>query len=130
MLATVEILSFKIEAAHMQRVMMGWLSGEGKIPNTTEGYTKLMRKYQDITTMRILQEREKLNEIHFMGDKSNQDEVKQKRESPSPDAKRRERNMMLNPETRKSAKFTFFDKINLVRAETNVIKRLIEQKLI
>ena len=54
LLATVEILSFKIEAAHMQRVLMGWISGEGKIPNTTSEYTRLMRKYQDITTMRIL----------------------------------------------------------------------------
>ena len=49
---------------------MGWLSGEGKIPNSTAEYTKLMRKYQDITTMRILQEREKLNEVYFSGDRS------------------------------------------------------------
>ena len=36
LLATVEILSFKIEANHLQRVLMGWLSGEGKVPETTE----------------------------------------------------------------------------------------------
>jgi len=45
LLATVEILSFKIEAAHLQRVLMGWLSGQGVIPATTELYTHLMRKY-------------------------------------------------------------------------------------
>ena len=33
LLATVEILSFKIEASHLQRVLMGWLSGEGKVPD-------------------------------------------------------------------------------------------------
>ena len=37
---------------------------------------------------------------------------------------------MLKPQKRKTAKFSFFDKVNLVRAETNVIKRLLDQKLI
>lgn len=32
LLATVEILSFKIEMAHLQRVMMSWISGTGKLP--------------------------------------------------------------------------------------------------
>lgn len=45
LLATVEILSFKIEASHMQRILMGWISGEGKLPSSTEEYTVLMRKY-------------------------------------------------------------------------------------
>ena len=54
LLATVEILSFKIEANHLQRVLMGWLSGEGKIPDTTEQYTELKRTYEKETTMRIL----------------------------------------------------------------------------
>ena len=31
---------------------------------------------------------------------------------------------------RKTAKFGFFDKVNLIRAETNVIKKLLDQKLI
>ena len=53
-MSTVEILSFKIEAAHMQRILISWIGGEGKIPDTTEGYTRIMRKYQDITTMKIL----------------------------------------------------------------------------
>ena len=54
LLATVEILSFKIEANHLQRVLMGWLSGEGKVPDTTEEYTELKRTYEKETTMRIL----------------------------------------------------------------------------
>ena len=76
LLATVEILSFKIEAAHMQRILMGWISGEGKIPSTTEDYTTLMRKYQDMTTMRILEERQHLNDIYFSEKNPNQEEQK------------------------------------------------------
>lgn len=129
LLATVEILSFKIEAAHMQRVLMGWISGEGKIPNTTAEYTRLMRKYQDITTMRILQERDHLNQVYFMGDRSNQDDAV-KTQDQSPDTLKRDRTLKLDPEKRKTAKFAFFDKVNLIRAETNVIKRLLEQKMI
>ena len=45
LLATVEILSFKIEAAHMQRVLISWISEQGSIPSTTQAYTKIMRKY-------------------------------------------------------------------------------------
>ena len=68
LLATVEVLSFKIEAAHMQRVLMGWLSGEGKLPSTTQDYTTIMRRYQDMTTLKILEERQHLNDIYFSGD--------------------------------------------------------------
>jgi len=70
LLATVEILSFKIEAAHMQRVLMGWISGEGTIPSSTAEYTKLMRKYEDMVTLRLLQEREHLNNVYFYGDRA------------------------------------------------------------
>ena len=38
--------------------------------------------------------------------------------------------MIIDPETRKSAKFNFYDKVNLIRAETNVIRQLLDQKLI
>ena len=45
LLASVEILSYKIEMAHMQRVLMSWISGEGRLPETTAKYTQIMRKY-------------------------------------------------------------------------------------
>ena len=80
-----EILSFKIEAAHLQRVLMGWLSGEGKVPGDTKRYAELKREYEKETTMRMLQERDHLNEIYFVGERPTQDESK-KRESPSPEA--------------------------------------------
>ena len=76
LLATVEILSFKIEAAHMQRVLMGWISGEGKIPSSTAEYTKLMRKYEDMITLRLLQERQHLNNVYFYGDRAGGEESK------------------------------------------------------
>ena len=85
LLATVEILSFKIEAAHLQRVLMGWLSGEGKVPGDTKLYAELKREYERETTMRMLQERDHLNEVYFVGEHPTQDEGR-KRESPSPEA--------------------------------------------
>ena len=45
LLSTVEILSLKIEAAHMQRILISWISGEGKLPSSTKTYTDIMRKY-------------------------------------------------------------------------------------
>ena len=38
--------------------------------------------------------------------------------------------MILEPEKRKTANLRFFDKVNEIRAETNVIKQLLDQKLI
>jgi len=37
---------------------------------------------------------------------------------------------MLDPETRKLPRVTFFDRVNEIRADTNVIKRLLDQKMI
>lgn len=128
LLATVEILSYKIEAAHMQRVLMGWISGEGTLPGTTIEYTNIMRKYQDMTTLRILQERDHLNDIYFFGERS--DPQEQLKAGVSPDKLGRDRKRFLDPEIRKTSKFSFFDRVNLIRAETNVIKRLLDQKMI
>ena len=134
LLATVEVLSFKIEAAHMQRVLMGWISGEGKIPSTTQDYTALIRKYQDMTTLKILEERQHLNDIYFSGEKPNKEETKSKgknvKDKAEEEMKKRDRQVMLEPEKRKTANLRFFDKINEIRAETNVIKQLLDQKLI
>lgn len=113
----------------MQRILISWISGEGKIPDTTQKYTKIMRKYQDITTMKILQERDHMNEVYFLApDRANsQDDQKALHKEPlTPDSIKRDKNMVLHPDTRKTAKFTYFDKVNLIRAETNVIRRLLD----
>lgn len=39
LLATVEVLSIKIEAGHLQRVIMSWIYGGGQLPRTCEEYT-------------------------------------------------------------------------------------------
>ena len=38
--------------------------------------------------------------------------------------------IVLDPNLRKTAKFAYFDRINLVRAEANIIKRMLDIKLI
>jgi len=106
---------------------MGWISGEGKIPDTTEEYTLLMRKYQDMTTMRILEERQHLNDIYFNGDRPNQEENKNSNvDKEVEEMKKRDRQVILDPAKRKTANLRFFDKVNEIRAETNVIKQLLD----
>ena len=79
--------------------------------------------------MSILQERDHLNEIYFLGEHPSQEEIK-KHEKPSTEARRRERISWLSPDFMKTKKFVYFNKVNMIRAETNVIKRLLDQKLI
>ena len=79
--------------------------------------------------MSILQERDHLNEIYFLGEHPTHEESK-KHEKPSPEGKRRERVAWLSPDFMKTKKFVYFNKVNMIRAETNIIKRLLDQKLI
>mmetsp|Transcript_47154 Transcript_47154/g.62446 ORF Transcript_47154/g.62446 Transcript_47154/m.62446 type:complete len:88 (+) Transcript_47154:119-382(+) len=51
-------------------------------------------------------------------------------ERNSASAQKRDRVIVLDANLRKTAKFAYFDKVNLVRAETNIIKRLLDIKLI
>ena len=44
--------------------------------------------------------------------------------------KKRDSQVLLDPGKRKTANLRFFDKVNEIRAETNVIKQLLDQKLI
>ena len=52
--AKVEILSFKIEAGQVQRIMMSWMNGGSHLPRTTVEYGEILNKYKDMTMMRIL----------------------------------------------------------------------------
>jgi hypothetical protein len=55
--AKVEIMSFKIEAGQSQRTIMSWINGGCHLPRSTILYNEMLRKYKDLTMMRILQER-------------------------------------------------------------------------
>jgi hypothetical protein len=55
-----------------------------------------------------------------------EEEKKQQLAESSSTKIKRDRLIILNPETRKTAKFAYFDKVHLVQAETNVIKLLLD----
>ena len=54
LLATVELMSYKIEASHMQRLLDCFMNGAARLPTSTQDVIKLIRKYQDVTTLEIL----------------------------------------------------------------------------
>jgi len=62
LLAQVEILSFKIEAASLERVIMCWDSSDSKLPTNTKDFQQVQRKFRDSHTMAILHERDTLND--------------------------------------------------------------------
>ena len=49
---------------------MSWLNGGSQLPRSTKEYSDNLRKYKDLTMMRILQERQRLNEIYWGGGSS------------------------------------------------------------
>jgi hypothetical protein len=62
LLAVVEILSFKIEAAHLERVIMCWEQPNTTLPTNTKEFHVAQRKFRDAHTMAILRERDLLND--------------------------------------------------------------------
>ena len=70
LLATIEILSFKLETCRLRRILMSWLNGNGKMPDNTRDLLEIRRIYQDKTTMKIFHERDSLNDVyHSVGEK-------------------------------------------------------------
>ena len=61
LLATVEILSFKVEVAHLERVLMTWNIGGQKLPKDTKEFKILQRQNRTNNMLTSLSERDTLN---------------------------------------------------------------------
>ena len=133
LLATVEVLSIKIESNHLQRVIMSWIYGGGQLPRTCKEYTEIMKVYQNKTMMRILSERDHLNEVFFSHTRFQESQPKTttaQREAEATEKMREDRSLILDNASSRSPKFAYFNRINLMRAETNIIRMLIDCRLI
>ena len=130
--AKVEFLGFKIEAGVAQRVMMSWILGGSHLPRTTAQFNDLLRKYRDQTMMQVLQEKQRLNEIYWGISQSNQPQTQAKFRKTDKDVsdeqadQRSDRRRILDTIDTKSPMFAFFNKVNVIRAETFVIKKLLD----
>lgn len=61
--AQIEILSYKIEASHLERVIMCW--DRPFLPKTTQSFHTVQRRFRDTYTMSILRERDILNDLYW-----------------------------------------------------------------
>ena len=62
--AKVEYLGLKVEARHLQRVLMSW-STCNALPNEVEGYQTALTLYREQTMLKILLERDALTEQYY-----------------------------------------------------------------
>ena len=83
--------------------------------------------------MRILSERDHLNDVFFSHPRFQESKPKTtpaKREADATEKMREDRSLLLDTASSRSPKFAYFNRINLMRAETNIIRVLIECRLI
>jgi len=62
--AKVEYLGRKVEARHLQRVLMSWAT-RCALPMDTEGYQKAQTLYREQTMLKVLLERDLLTEQYY-----------------------------------------------------------------
>ena len=83
--------------------------------------------------MRILSERDHLNDVYFSHDRFRENQPKTtpaQREAEATDKMREDRSLVLDTVSSRSPKFAYFNRINLLRAESNIIRVLIDCRLI
>jgi hypothetical protein len=134
LLAAIEVLSFKIETNLLRRVLISWINKNGCIPNNTEEYAEIRKIFQDKTTIRILHERDLMNDVYFgVGEKDNMGDSKP-RTSNTASQNKMDKDLLLDNKTKRkdsqSISFTFYSKINMLRAETKVLKNLLDVNMI
>ena len=62
--AKVECLGRKVEARHLQRVLMSWATCSA-LPTDTEGYQRAQTLYREQTMLKVLLERDLLTEQYY-----------------------------------------------------------------
>ena len=133
LLSTIAVLAIKIETNHLQRVVMSWINGGGQLPRTCKEYTEILKKYQNKTMMRILSKRDEYNTVYFSHPRftDGKKQAPKEKEGEVAEKIRDDRALLLDGAPPKQKReFSYFNRINLMRAETFVIKQIIECRLI
>ena len=73
MAARVEYLGLKVEARHLQRVLICWAICQALPENSVE-YLKVQQLYRDQTMLKVLLDRDALNEAYYAQKEGRRDE--------------------------------------------------------
>lgn len=119
--AQIEILSYKIEASHLERVIMCW--DRPFLPKTTQSFHTVQRRFRDTYTMSILRERDILNDLYWK---------KQNKQNPTKQLSQaeKEKEILSGLFSAKMQQQSYFSKVNHLRAEISTIKNVLDVKLI
>ena len=111
---------------------MSWIYGGGQLPRTTREYTDILKIYQRKTMMKILSERDHLNDVYFSHEryKEKPKATAAQKEAEAAEKQKEDRGLLFDKANSRSPKFAFFNRINLLRAEANTIRVLIDCRLI
>lgn len=112
---------------------MSWINGGGQLPRTCKEYTEILKKYQNKTMMRILRKRDEYNQIYTSHPRftDGKKQAPKEKEGEVAEKIRDDKALALDGVTPKQKReCRYFNRINLMRAETFVIKQIIECRLI
>jgi len=113
--AKVEYLGRKVEARHLQRVLMSWATCSA-LPTDTEGYQKAQTLYREQTMLKVLLERDLLTEQYY--------EAKERQRDGSEAAT----TMTAISKKVKKERATILESVNPASREHTVVSRLHQTK--
>lgn len=116
--AQVEFLSFKLEAANLERVVMCWDTQLTVLPRTTREYQNVHRRFQQQYLMAILHEHENLNDQYLN---------KQKKTGSVRTKADKDKELL---DSKKTKQQIYYRTVNSVRASSIVIKNILEVNLL
>jgi hypothetical protein len=113
---------------------MCWLNQGAPLPQSTKAYNKLVHAYTESTVFRCLAERDILNDIYWTSSSSTKRAVRQKDQLEAMKSTNKktdvltenDRRLILDNVNTRSCEYQFFNRVNLIRAQSELIKHLLE----
>jgi hypothetical protein len=127
--AQIEYLSLKVEARHLQRVLMSW-SICSQIPNDTDGYHRAQSLLREQTMLKILLERDILTEQYYEAKEGRKDVEGGGAKKAMMKQKAQEKETILESINPYSREHTILTKLNQIKAEISVTNRVIDMEMI
>jgi hypothetical protein len=113
---------------------MCWLNQGSPLPQTTKAYNKIYNSFNNSTMFRSLAERDILNDIYWTSSSSSKRAARQKEQLDAMKTTNKktdvltenDRRLILDNVNTRSSEYQFFNRINLIRAQSELIKHLLE----
>jgi hypothetical protein len=127
--ARVEFLGLRVEARHLQRVLMCW-STCSALPSDSSGYQKALQLVREQTLLKVLLERDTLSEQYYAAKEGRRDGAEAGSGRAAAQKLKREKATILESVNLNSREHTVVSAMHHSRAEITVARRVLDSELV